>query len=124
MEIIKINIDVLPERNKMLKIPEIIKVPQFSVVQWNLIIKDELLYYYLRRRGLIFTLYFEDNSPFQWKRNFIQPGASFPFEMPPNIIRLAEDNADKKGDYKYGVKIEESDSGNVLYDEDPLLIVF
>jgi hypothetical protein len=37
---------------------------------------------------------------------------------------LAEDIADEKGDFKYGVRVTEAETDEQLYDEDPFLIVY
>ncbi len=129
-EIIKIdlafNLDGDVNGGKLLTIPEKITVPQFSVVQWN--IKNfeeykELTHRY--RRSLIFTIYFEKESPFYWKRNFVQL-YDFPFGhfYPYNNIRLAESVAEKNGDYKYGVSIQDAEQNETLFDEDPIISVF
>lgn len=119
-EIVTINVDFSEQQRKLI-IPEKIEVKQFSVVQWN--VRNMHRYLDFERLGLIFTLYFENESPFQWKRNFIQIGPTFFYPYRDNIIRLAEDSADKKGDYKYGVKIESAHNNETLFDEDPYLIV-
>ncbi|MDR3678433.1 MAG: hypothetical protein P4L41_00605 [Flavipsychrobacter sp.] len=49
-----------------------------------------------------------------------------PFILQENektIVRIAEDEAEKKGHFKYGVKVESGQTGEMLYDEDPTLIV-
>lgn len=125
-ETIIINIEISEDREKLLKIPERTRVPVNSVVQWNIVGLDK---YFdspeFRRRGLIFTLYFSDKTPFGWKRQFIQlhDPHFFPF-YPNRIIRLAEDVADEKGDFKYGVRVTEAETDEQLYDEDPFLIVY
>ena len=119
-EIVTINVDFSDQQRKLI-IPEKIEVKQFSIVQWN--VRNINRYLDFEREGLIFTLYFENESPFQWKRSFIQIGPTFFYPYRNNIIRLAEDSADKKGDYKYGVKIESAHNNETLFDEDPYLIV-
>ena len=125
-EIIKINVEITEQREKLLRIPERIRVPQNSIVQWNIIGLDK---YFDRpnygRGGLIFTLYFSDKTPFRWKRQFIQlqDPRFFPY-YPNRVIRLAEEVADEKGDFKYGVSVTEAESDKILYDEDPFLIVY
>ncbi|MFE3872142.1 hypothetical protein ACFX5F_13010 [Flavobacterium sp. ZS1P70] len=120
-EIVTINVD-FSEHERKLIIPEKIEVKQFSIIQWN--VQNAYRHLDFEKESLIFTLYFENESPFQWKRNFVQIGLPFFFPYQTNeIIRLAEDSADKKGDYKYGVKIESANSKETLFDEDPYLIV-
>jgi len=126
-EIIKINVEITEQGDKLLRISERTRVPQNSIVQWNII---GLHKYFNRPKfgrggGLIFTLYFSDTTPFRWKRQFIQLYDSYIFpHYPYSVIRLAEDVADEKGDFKYGVSITESASEKILYDEDPRLIVY
>lgn len=125
-ETIKIDIEISENREKLLKIPETTRVPHNSIVQWNIIGLDR---YFdspeFRRIGLIFTLYFSDKSPFGWKRQFIQLHDPHFFPIYPNrLIRLAEDVADEKGDFKYGVRVTEAETDKQLYDEDPFLIVY
>jgi hypothetical protein len=124
-EIIKIDIELTTERQQLIKIPEIIEAPKGSIVQWNIKNFEEFRKNWDRPFGsLIFTLYFENKSPFKWKRTFIQL-----FDSPlglyySKIIRLAEDVADKKGDYKYGVSLFDAEQNEPVYDEDPILRVF
>lgn len=125
-EIIKINVEITQQKEKLLKIPETTRVPLNSIVQWNIVGLDR---YFdepnFRRRGLIFTLYFSDKSPFSWKQQFIQLQDPHFFPYYPNrIIRLAEEVADEKGDFKYGVSVTEAKTDKPLYDEDPFLIVY
>lgn len=119
-EIITINVDFSNQERKLI-IPERIEVNQFSVVQWN--IRNFNRYVDFERDGLIFTLYFENESPFRWKRRFVQTGLYTLYPFRDSLIRLAEDSADEKGDFKYGVKVENAYSNETLFDEDPYLIV-
>lgn len=128
-ELIKVNIEFSEQQEKLiLKIPERIKVPLGSIVQWNIIglnkHDNQLLLH--QSKGLIFTLYFSDKSPFRWKRQFIQlhsPLLNFSYH-PNSIVRLAEEIADERGDFKYGVRVTDGLSDETLFDEDPYLIVF
>ena len=126
-EIFRVNIEFTGDREKLLRIPEKIEVPQYSILQWNIVNLDK--YYFeseFWRRGLVFTIYFSDKSPFPWKRQFVQLREDpriLPY-YPNRIIRLAEEVANEKGDFKYGVKVDEGESNEPLYDEDPFLIVF
>ncbi len=40
-----------------------------------------------------------------------------------NLV-LAEGEAEKKGDYKYGVRVSEGEKDETLYNEDPYIHVF
>lgn len=127
-ETIKINMNFSLEQKMSLDIPEEIRAPIGSIIQWNILgfnkqIDDRSFFW---RNGLIFTLYFSDDSPFRWKRQFIQLHGEpyyFPY-YPSKIIRFAEDVADEKGDFKYGIKITDGQSDETLFDEDPRLIIF
>jgi hypothetical protein len=124
-EIFRINIEFNFGQQKLLKIPEEISVPQNTIVQWNITNLDEFFFESnLWRRGTIFTLYFDDTSPFFWKRQFVQTNNDPRFYRYPQTLRLAEEVADKKGNYKYGVRVSQADSDETLYDEDPILIVY
>jgi hypothetical protein len=124
-ELIKINIEVNSSEEKLLSIPQRIEVPQFSVVQWNISDYGDYLYESnQRRRSLIFTLYFEDKSPFSWKRKFIQLYHPYFILYYSTIIRLAEDVVDVKGDFKYGVSVFDADQNSQVYDDDPYLKVY
>ncbi|MFN8333948.1 MAG: hypothetical protein U0U09_02400 [Cyclobacteriaceae bacterium] len=126
-DIIKINIEFTPQRERLLIIPDKIEVKLGSIVQWNLV---GLKRYYrdsgFFRRGMVITLYFNDQSPFRWKRQFVQIYGEPPFfpPYPSNLVRLAEDAADEKGEYKYGVKVDDAGSNETIYDDDPFLIVY
>lgn len=125
VETFKVNIEFNPKGKKLLVIPEKITVPLYSVVQWNIIGIDKHYFETNLRAGLIFTLYFNGESPFMWKRQFVQIHESRHFfpDFPSKILRLAEDVAEKKGDYKYGVSISEAENDETLYDEDPYISV-
>src|SRR5204863_3722524 len=108
-------------------IPAEIKVTQFSVVQWNIIGPDK--YFFepnFWRRGLIFTIYFDKESPFRWKRHFVQihEDPRYYPNYPSRILRLAEDVADVKGEYKYGVKVSEAERNEPIYEADRMLVVY
>jgi len=124
-EIFTINIELTTERQKLLKIPELIEVPKGSIVQWNIKNFEEFRHNWHRPFGsLIFTLYFENKSPFKWKRTFIQLFDPHFGPYYSKTIRLADDVADKKGDFKYGVSVFDAEQNEPVYDEDPLLRVF
>jgi hypothetical protein len=124
-EIFTINIELTFEGQKLLKIPELIEVPKGSIVQWNIKSFEEYKHILNRPFGsLIFTLYFENKSPFKWKRTFIQLFDTHFESFYPKTFRLADDVADKKGDFKYGVSVFDAEQNEPVYDEDPLLRVF
>lgn len=125
-EIFRINIEFNLDSQKILKIPEEIRVPQNGIVQWNITNLNESFFELnFRTRGIIFTLYFEEASPFLWKRQFVQTNDDPRFyRYVPQTLRLAEEVAEKKGSYKYGVRVSDANSDETLYDEDPILIVY
>jgi hypothetical protein len=132
-EIIKVDLNlnfevdrdnVFLKQEKILTIPEIVQVPQFAVVQWNIKNFEEYrMRTHRNERSLIFTIYFDKESPFDWKRNFVQL-YDFPFgPFYANNVRLAEGVAEKKGDYKYGISIFDANQNEEIFDEDPIVRV-
>ena len=119
--VIKINFD--PFGRKTLSIPETIEAPQYSIIQWNIVGLAKLNNHesiYSNRR-ISFILYFENRTPFNWREKTI---SNYYSNFPSRIIKLAEDTATEKGEYKYGVKIIDSESKKTLFDEDPLIIIY
>lgn len=131
-EIIKIDLtlnfererdNVFSKQDRMLTIPEIVQVPQFAVVQWNIKNFEEYRMRTRNKRNLIFTIYFDKESPFDWKRNFVQL-YDFPFgPFYAKNVKLAESVAERKGDYKYGISIFDADQNEEIFDEDPIIRV-
>lgn len=120
-EIFNIDITGIDDQHKLL-MPKRIEVPLGSIIQWN--IKDFNDNFKMPcnfHNGLIFTLYFENFSPFSWKRKFIQIFNSNTF---PKTIRIADDLVERKGEFKYGVNVVSSNLNQTIIDEDPLLIVY
>jgi len=128
VSISKINISASVQQEKfLLGIPKTVKVPQGAIVQWNIVgLENFLNESSLWRRGLIVTLYFSDKSPFHWKRQFVQlQNFRCNSYITSNIIRLAEEMANEKGDYKYGIQVTDGSSDEtILFDEDPYLVVY
>jgi len=125
-EIIKVKISFDPEANIPLDIPNEVRAPRKSIIQWNIVgIRKGWPRLDRYRDGIIFTIYFEDESPFGWKRQFRQVYEEIFYPRPfPDTIRLAEDVADRIGDFKYGISVSDASSGEILYDEDPYLKIF
>jgi hypothetical protein len=64
-------------------------------------------------------IYFRDGiHPFE-----VDPGRSEHVTDTDQSMLIASGNAQKPGDYKYGVLIGNADTGDVLSDDDPRLIV-
>ncbi|MCW3107100.1 MAG: hypothetical protein JWQ09_1606 [Segetibacter sp.] len=127
-DLFRVNIQFTGEREKLLRIPERIEAPQYSLIQSNISGLDK--YFYdtdlRRRRQLIFTIYFRDKSPFPWKRQFVQlQGELRNYRyLSKRVVRLAKEVADEKGDFKYGIKAEDSNSNETIYIEDPWLVIY
>ena len=126
-ETYRIDIEFRPDSDKKLIIPETIRVPQNSVIEWSIKELDEISYnktYY--RTGLIFTVYFNKKSPFDWKKESLRIYGDplFPPFYPFRQVKLAEGVAEIKGSYKYGVKVAEPGNSEPIYDEDPTIIVY
>lgn len=119
------NDNILIKEQRLLTIPEIVEVPQFGVVQWNIKNFEEYrMRTHRRERSLIFTIYFDKESPFDWKRNFVQL-YDFPFgPFYAKNVRLAEGVAERKGDYKYGISIFDAEQNETIFDEDPIVRVY
>jgi hypothetical protein len=129
---IEIKLNYLDEnRDKPFNLPEKVEVKQGTIIQW--VIKDlhrlEELFFKNRRlnSGLKFTLYFDDNSPFEWQNESSFILTDFP-HFHPNIkepLIIASGNAQKKGDFKYGLKLFNlKNQDEPEYDEDPYLSIY
>jgi len=139
-EIININVEINLESEKILRVQERIRVPKNSSVIWNVKFSwnfFEELYFspkWRLRKGLIFTVYFSQETPFEWKRESLRlpsfrPLPPFPpifrlFRLETEEISIAEGVAEKEGEFKYGIKVSEVGNDEPIYDEDPYLIVF
>jgi len=100
-------------------------IPQRTIVQAGTIVsfklnrkKEEFNYSEMPFNGATVELYFDRKSPFDFNT-----GLLFRHRInEQESMILAENSADKPGDYKYGVRVVER--GITRYDEDPFLIVF
>lgn len=72
--IILIEIRPPTDNNKIIVIPETIRVKQYSRVKW--LIKDSTAFHQLVTNsisyGLNFTIYFDNKSPFSWRRESLR----------------------------------------------------
>jgi hypothetical protein len=75
---------------------------------------------------LIFTVYFNKQSPFNWNSETFRTygGPIYPPDFYEEKITIAEGIADKKGEYKYGVRLQRINEPEPIYDEDPFIIVY
>ena len=76
-----------------------------------------------------FSLFFADQSPFDWKRQSVVttlPGPNLPGtpQLLPTTLLLAEGDTQDRGEYKYGVEITNPATRSPIYDEDPYLVVY
>lgn len=116
---VTVNVVFDPElRDKKILIPEEIIVKKGDKINWVLITQ------YLRRNelnNLLFELYFDAESPFNWNigRALIDANSVPDGEIQELAIGIAE----REGEYKYGVRAINRDNDEVIYDEDPYLIV-
>lgn len=129
-EVFNINVDFTSVTGKLLWIPELIRVPRGSIVAWNLRINLSSRAP-IFRDGLKFTVYFREDSPFDWKRESLRlPPSRFfrpigPFSS--NIkeeVEIAEGRAENIGEYKYGIRVSAGSNDESIYDEDPYIYVF
>jgi len=119
-----VNIEFNPRNEKMLIIPNEIRVPIESVIQWNIIGLDKFSFERtLWRKGLNFTLYFNDGTPFPWEKQSVKINDNAHLK-PNSKFRLAKEVAERRGEFKYGVKITEALNNTTLYDEDPIIKIF
>lgn len=132
-ETIKINVDFTYNPNKLLTIPERTEVPKGSKVNWNLrfpipIVDPIIDIYTLQQELFLFTLYFANTTPFDWKKESLRViplRANIPSFFSGSLdFPLAEGVAESTGEYKYGVKVSLAFNNESIYDEDPYLIVF
>jgi len=105
--------------------PERVKVARGTVVEWRLKLNDESFYrldrYY--PYGVSFTVHFDSGTPFEWIKETYHLGLFFSLRPFPQSIILASGQADKPGDYKYGIQIRQSDNNENIDDDDPFLKV-
>jgi hypothetical protein len=117
-----VNISVHRDRGKPLQIhPDPATVSVGENVTW------ELYYDYYDGRGelsmdpLLWTVYFSDGSPFPgWKNRAVE---TKPEGNPEHKGTLDGGATSSEGDYKYGVRVQNSRTKEILCDDDPRLIV-
>lgn len=119
-----LNIKYQPRSTKQLLIPKKIRAAQNTNIVWKIKNFD---YKYLRKNflesGLVFTVYFDKDSPFDWDRKDKVIYGDPIHSKEPNTIIIAEGIAENKGTFKYGIKITDINN-EPIYDDDPLIIVF
>lgn len=126
-ETYRIDVELKLDSKKLIILPERIEVPKNSIIEWN--IKDFEEFYIRRkyyRTGLLFNIYFDNESPFSWKKESLRLYGDplFPPFYDRGSIKIAEGIAENKGDFKYGIKVIEIGNSDPIYDEDPYILVF
>jgi hypothetical protein len=108
-----------------LSIPEQIRVPQHSTVQWTI---SRLELFPFNQAFFAFevqvTIIFADASPFRWRKRSLRIHKNNLRQFANGVATVASDEAEEKGDFKYCVRVEETQSKNTLFEEDPYLIVY
>lgn len=113
-------------------LPDRVRVEKGSTIEWvikdSIVMEDVLFRPRSFRQGVIFTLYFEKTTPFQWKTESLRIMDKFPsFYDKKFPIRIAKGKAENIGDHKYGLKLfslKNEDKDKPDFDDDPLLIVY
>ena len=127
-KIFEVNIELRHPGKEVRIKPYRIEVPLYSSIEWNIIyFEPDKWNFDALKRGLIYTVYFRKDSPFFWNRKslHVEGVPRFSQSFPEMLtMKLAVGEAEKKGDYKYGVRISEDENDEVLYDEDPYIYVF
>lgn len=90
--------------------PETFSVPRGRHVVWS----------FFRAEGmprLRFNVYFDGDSPFPWKSIQLEENIS------PQLANSLSARAETPGEYKYGIRVEDAVTGQLIEDEDPYLLV-
>jgi hypothetical protein len=125
-------IDIKFSIDKGFEIPQHIRIPVNSQIEWNIIdMNVNQSSKLFNENGLKFELYFQKKTPFNWIKkstNLIYEQSSnygsYGYQFQTKIQQLAAGIVSEKGDFKYGVKVNQINSSDLLYDEDPWLHVF
>jgi hypothetical protein len=111
-------------------IPENSRAPLGSNVKFELTDVDVTRSSTAFRQGAEFELFFEDDSPFDWRtastevRYPLPPSGGLALRYQPITEVLAQGEAKKKGKFKYGVRAKDRVSKRTTYDVDPYLEIF
>ena len=111
-------INLYIEKNRII-IPERITVQKNVNIYWRILNPNRIIYFTeIPIEAINFSIYFDMNSPFSWKRsdsNGRTGNSLFPL--------IGGGLAEEDGEYKYGVQAQLNRSNQVLFDEDPWLII-
>jgi hypothetical protein len=127
-ENIKIQIEFRVDRGFVY--PEHIRVPVNTRIEWEIIdlnVNQSSRQFF--ETGLTFELYFQNRSPFRWRRESVgfeyprptNTGGGLSPQYAPMIKTLASAVAEEKGDFKYGIRVVDSINNSTIYDDDPWL---
>lgn len=72
-------------------------------------------------RSLKWTLYFQDGNPFDFRKDTHLVWQ--PERFGNNRAEITSGPVERPGDYKYGIRTQHIDSGEIVSDDDPYLIV-
>jgi|GEM_PF-1781407 len=124
-----------PNKKETFGLPEKVTVEKGTKINW--VIKKKRVYTSLIfsnpifSRGVKFTLYFEDKSPFKWVKESIIIIDRTPRDNWKNMpILIASGTAESDGEFKYGLKLMSIGNTEVptydeepVYDDDPFIVV-
>lgn len=129
---IQIEIKFNPENYESpFSLPRRVEVERGARIEWIIkepFVLEEILFSKRKfRRGLKFTIYFEESSAFEWKSESL-----LVIGYPPHLfvtfpIQVASGTAQNKGDHKYGLKLasmKDPQDTDPDYDDDPFITVY
>ena len=116
-----------------LVLPEKVEVPLYTIIEWTISsmvnLEDFIRGNPKFRSGLSLTVYFETESPFEWKKEslkIIGDPLYYSFLSKTSkeyFFKIADGIAEKKGEFKYGLKASQLGEDEPEYDVDPIIIV-
>jgi len=109
-----INVDFFPEYHKKISVIPVIEVPYGSTIYWRLNFRNFAKFRYDK---IQFSFYFPYHTPFYSGDKNIKSKIDAPIQ----VIKGGE--VRNEGEYKYGIKVENTEEDKVIYDEDPYIIV-
>ena len=130
----KIYLDFDLTSENPLILPKKVEVPLYTIIEWTISNMLDLEGFIREnpklRSGLSLTVYFEKESPFEWKKESLKIiGDPLYYSILSKIseeysFNIAYGVAKNKGEFKYGLKASQLGKDEPEYDEDPFLIVY
>ena len=120
-----VEIQFTPNSEKRITYPETTILPLESEVKWAVTLEAPALAELLVH-GLIFSIYFTNDSPFSWveqSTRFKMTNADFFDPRRTTRVNIASGVATEKGTFKYGIKVTLVGSSVPIADDDPYLII-